>query len=107
MFTGGYSDTDLAAEFYWAAAELYISTGREEFLDYLLEHEEPYIHEETNSWKFFNRNMGFHTLLLNRKKIDPKLASTLIEKHLELSDQILQKIESNPYHVGVDHFEWG
>jgi endoglucanase len=105
--TGEYGDNHLSDEFYWAAAELYISTGREEFLDYLLKNEEPYIHEETNSWKFFSRNMGFHTLLVNRDKIDPSLASTLMEKHLELIDKILEKLESIPYHIGVDHFEWG
>jgi len=107
VFTGDYGDNDLDAEFYWAAAELYISTGVEIYLDYLLENEELYIHRETNSWKFFSRNMGFHTLLVNRDKIDPSLASSLSEKHLDLSDQILQKMDSIPYHIGVDHFEWG
>ena len=107
VHTGDYGDDDLQAEFYWAAAELYISTGKEEFLSYLLENEEPYIHQETNSWKFFSRNMGFHTLLVNRTLIDPGLSASLTNKHLELSDQILKKLESIPYHVGVDHFEWG
>ena len=107
IFTGAYGDEELGAEFYWAAAELYLSTRRNEFLSYLIENEEPYIHQETNSWKFFSRNMGFHTLLINRERIDPGLAETLTGKHLELSDQIVKKLESNPYHVGVDHFEWG
>lgn len=105
--TGQYDDILLSDEFYWAAAELYISTGREEFLNYLLENEEPYIHQETNSWKYFIRNMGFHTLLVNRDQIDPDLAASLTKKHLELSDRILQKLDSIPYHVGIDHFEWG
>ncbi len=107
IYTGQYDDTELSDEFYWAAAELYISTGKDVFLDYLLENEEPYIHQETNSWKFFIRNMAFHSLLVNRKKIDPALATSLSEKHLELSKQILEKLEANPYKVGVDHFEWG
>lgn len=107
IYTGQYDDTEVSDEFYWAAAELYISTGKDVFLDYLLENEEPYIHQETNSWKFFIRNMAFHSLLVNRKKIDPALATSLSEKHLELSKQILEKLEANPYKVGVDHFEWG
>lgn len=105
--TGDYGDKDLDAEFYWAAAELYISTGEQPYLDYLLNNEQPYIHKETNSWKFFSRNLAFHTLLVNRDRIDTGLAESLTKNHLALSDQILQKMDSIPYHIGVDHFEWG
>ncbi len=107
VHTGDYGDNRLSDDFYWAAAELYISTGKEEYLKYLQENEEPYIHQETNSWKFFIRNMGFHTLLVNREKVDPALASDLARKHIELSEKILEKLMSIPYRVGVDHFEWG
>jgi endoglucanase len=107
VFTGEYGDDDMRPDFYWAAAELYVSTGDAGYLSYLEQHEEPYIHQETNSWKFFIRNMGFHTLLVNSGRIDPELADSLKEKHLELSSKILDKLMSIPYHVGVDHFEWG
>lgn len=33
---GPYDDTDVTDEFYWAAAELYLTTGDSEFKDYLL-----------------------------------------------------------------------
>lgn len=33
--SGGYGDTDLADEFYWAGAELYVTTGRTVFADAL------------------------------------------------------------------------
>ncbi len=69
--------------------------------------EEPYEHQITNSWKFFIRNMGFHTLLANKEQIDPALAESLTKKHLVLSDEILQKMESIPYGISIDHFEWG
>lgn len=105
--TGGYGDNQFSDDFYWAAAELYVTTGKDEYLDHLQSAEEPYIHQITNSWKFFIRNMGFHSLLANREKLDPEFANTLTEKHLELSDQILDKMESIPYRTGLDHFEWG
>ena len=105
--TGAYGDNQFSDDFYWAAAELYSLTGNAEFLDFLESSEEPYIHQITNSWKFFIRNMGFHSLLANRESLDPGLISELTRKHLELSDQILEGIASNPYHVGLDHFEWG
>ncbi|WP_037671363.1 glycoside hydrolase family 9 protein [Streptomyces griseus] len=33
---GAYSDTDATDEFYWAAAELYLSTGEKQFADHVL-----------------------------------------------------------------------
>lgn len=105
--TGEYGDDQFSDDFYWAAAELYVSTGKEVYMDYLMKNEESYIHQITNSWKFFIRNMGFHTLLANKEKVDPALFKSLTEKHMDLADEILEKIESIPYHMGIDHFEWG
>ncbi|RLD70509.1 MAG: cellulase [Bacteroidetes bacterium] len=102
VVTGQYGDDEFSDDFYWAAAELYISTGKENYLDALTQYDQPYIHQITNSWKFFIRNMGFHSLLIN-----DKLTESLTEKHLALSDEILAKIESIPYGISIDHFEWG
>jgi endoglucanase len=107
VHTGEYGDSQFSDDFYWAAAELYVTTGNHAYLDYLVSHEEPYIHQITNSWMYFIRNMGFHSLLANREKLDPDFPPELIRKHLELSDQILDKMESIPYRSGLDHFEWG
>jgi endoglucanase len=105
--TGEYGDDKFSDDFYWAAAELYIATGKPVYLDYLLENEEPYIHQITNSWKFFIRNMGFHTLLANRDQLNADFAAAMVKKQLELSDGLLGKIDSIPYGISLDHFEWG
>jgi endoglucanase len=102
VHTGEYGDNQFSDDFYWAAAELFISTGAEDYLDYLLENKEPYRHQITNSWKFFIRNMGFHSLLINSK-----MKEELSKKHLALSDEILSKMETIPYGISIDHFEWG
>ncbi len=102
VVTGEYGDDEFSDDFYWAAAELFISTGKESYLDALTQYNQPYIHQITNSWKFFIRNMGFHTLLINGKQNDD-----LIKKHLALSDELLAKMESIPYGISIDHFEWG
>lgn len=105
--TGEYGDDLFSDDFWWAAAELYLTTGKERYLRYLLENEEPYMHQLTNSWKFFIRNMGFHSLLANREQIDPGLAESLSGKHLALADDILARMDTIPYQVGIDYFEWG
>jgi endoglucanase len=109
--TGEYGDRDFGDDFYWAAAELLVSTGKKAYLDHLIANPQPYIHQITNSWKFYIRNMGFHTLLINQSNFKNELArdfvGSLKVKHLVLADQILQKMDSIPYGISIDHFEWG
>jgi endoglucanase len=100
--TGEYGDNQFSDDFYWAAAELYISTGKETYLEYLEQSDEPYIHQITNSWKFFVRNMGFHSMLIHGKP-----EGDLEHKHLALADEILAAMNSVPYGISIDHFEWG
>lgn len=105
--TGAYDDTEFFDDFYWAAAELFITTKNENYLNYLNENEQPYIHELTNSWKFFIRNNAFHSLLENKEILEAEFAAKLKEGHLKLSDEILAQIEMNPYNIGLERFEWG
>ncbi len=103
VVTGEYGSDDLSDDFYWAAAELYVTTGKENYLEALEAHAQSYRHQITNSWKFFIRNMGFHTLLINTPETFPELKA----KHLALADEILQQMASIPYGIGLEHFEWG
>jgi endoglucanase len=103
VFTGEYGDDHFSDDFYWAAAELYISSGKDSYLAALEMYNQPYKHQITNSWKFFIRNMGFHTLLIKNPDLDPELK----KQHLALSDEILTKMNSIPYRISIDHFEWG
>ncbi|RXP46609.1 cellulase [Lutibacter sp. HS1-25] len=105
--TGGYDDTKFSDDFYWAAAELYISTKSEDYLAYLINNEEPYIHELTNSWKFFVRNNAFHSLLENEDLLGEELGKSLTQNQIKLSDEILEKIKNNPYNIALERFEWG
>ena len=105
--TGEYGDDSFSDDFYWAAAELYLATGEKKYLDFLKKNPEPYQHQLTNSWKFFVRNNGFHSLLQNRSKLPKDLAEQLVRDHLQLADSLLVKLEANPYGIALDRFEWG
>lgn len=102
VVTGEYGDDVLDDDFYWAAAELYLSTGSKVYREALGTYEQVYQHQITNSWKFFVRNMGFHSLLINDKEQEE-----LRKKHLVLSDEILEKMAGIPYGISINHFEWG
>jgi endoglucanase len=105
--TGQYDDDIFSDDFYWAGAELYIATRKAEYLTYLMANQEPMIHQVTNSWKFFIRNNGFHSLLENRGMLDKSLTDSLVKGQVQLADDILENIDKNPYHIGLDRFEWG
>lgn len=105
--TGTYDDTQFLDDFYWAAAELFITTKNQSYLAYLNENQEPYIHELTNSWKFFVRNNAFHSLIENQELLNQEFALSLNNGHLKLANEILENIKNNPYKIGLNRFEWG
>lgn len=105
--TGAYDDDIFDDDFYWAAAELFITTKDQKYQDYLLEHPQVYQHQLTNSWKFFIRNNAFHSLIENANLLNEELAQDLKQSHLQLADGILSQIESNPYQVALERYEWG
>ncbi len=105
--TGAYDDDVFEDDFYWAAAELFITTKEQKYLDYLIKNPQEYQHQLTNSWKFFIRNNGFHSLIENADLLNKELAIQLKQDHLKLADGILSQIENNPYHVALEQYEWG
>lgn len=106
--TGEYGDNDFTEEFWWAAAELYLATGKEQYLDYLLSHE-PYMKMEVGgSWKKFLGNLGSFSILLAGD--DAKLAELkkkIGEKLITTASRLLEKIDTIPYRIPLDDFQWG
>jgi endoglucanase len=105
--TGEYGDDYFGDDFYWAAAELYLTTKNEEYLNYLQQNNKHYIHELTNSWKFFIRNNAFHSLIENASQLDEVFINNLVQSHIKLADEILEQINANPYKIALNRFEWG
>lgn len=105
--TGEYGDDEFTDDFFWAAAELYLTTNKNEYKKSLENNDLEYTHKLTNSWKFFVKNNGFHSLLENQDLLDPEFFAALKEDHLDLAENILVNIENNPYQIALERFEWG
>jgi endoglucanase len=105
--TGAYDDKELNDELYWAAAELFISTKDEVYMKYLNENPQAYQLQLTNSWKFFIRNNAFHSLLQNKSMLNETFAGSLLKGHIDLANDLLKKIEENPYRIALELYEWG
>ncbi len=105
--TGAYDDTEFMDDFYWAATELFLSTKNEEYLSYINENKEEYVHQLTNSWKFFVRNNAFHSLLENKEGLNEELKNYVTQGQVKLADKILESIANNPYNIALERYEWG
>jgi len=105
--TGAYDDIILTDDFYWAATELFLASKNKKYLEYLNKNKEEYIHQLTNSWKFFVRNNAFHSLLENKEELNEELQVYVTKRQLNLANEILAGIENNPYNIGLERYEWG
>jgi endoglucanase len=107
VHTGEYGDENLSEEFWWAASELYITTGKKEYLDYLLKNE-PYVKMFVGgSWSNFIGNLGSFSLLLADSIIPEPLQLKVKQQMTELADELLVQLGRNPYRVFLDDFQWG
>ena len=105
--TGEYGDSDFTEEFWWAAAELYLVTQKQDYLNFLTSHE-PYLKwKPGESWRVFVGNLGSFSLLLSHTKLPDELRSTLQKKLQNTANLLLEKQSAIPYRIPVDEFVWG
>ncbi len=106
--TGEYGDKDFSQEFWWAASELYLATGKKQYLDYLNSHE-PYMKMEVGeTWRKFLGNIGSFSILLagEDEKLSP-VKGKIKKQLVATADDLLNKINKIPYRIAVDDFQWG
>jgi endoglucanase len=107
---GPYDDTEVDDEFYWAAAELYLTTGESVYEDFLLDHELHYrqlIDEESFSWLWVAPLAHLQLALVPNDLPD---RDRIVDLVLEGADNLLGLQESSPWHLtyGFDGvFVWG
>ncbi|GAA2882727.1 cellulase [Streptosporangium fragile] len=106
---GAYSDGDVTDEFYWAAAELYITTGEKEFRDFVLASP----HHTADVWRERGFDWG-NTAPLGRLQLAavpnalPDRARVR-ESVLEGADKYLAVQKAHPYGLPYNppDFDWG
>ncbi len=105
--TGEYGDTDFTEEFWWAASELYLTTGDELYENYLLTRKPYLTFAAGENWRTFLGNLGSFSLLVSAKKIPSSLKKTLNAKLFSTADTLLKIAGTIPYRIPVDNFVWG
>jgi endoglucanase len=108
---GAYNDDDVSDEFYWAAAELYISTGAREFKDFLLASP----HHTGDIWLERGFDWG-HTAQLGRLELAalPNLLPDRARVRASVvqgADRYLATVREHPYGIpyapAENTYDWG
>ncbi len=108
---GPYSDSDVSDEFYWAAAELYLTTGEKPFADFVLASP----HHKGAAWRERGFDWGQVALLgrLDLATVPSQLPGRDEVRHsvLEGADKYLATLRTHPYglpYAPADNsYDWG
>lgn len=109
--TGEYGDNDDSDERAWAAAELFITTGDKEYLDYFTKYaRKNNFHFKSISWSQLN-DLAYFTILINSSKrnIPDEITDKIKAELLGYSEYLLAKSNKDGYGVTIlpGEYRWG
>jgi len=107
VVTGEYGDEDASQEMFWAAAELYRSTGESQYLKYITNNLPDLTYTYGDGWKSFMRYLGVFTLLDEKCDLPPAVADELRKRLLTSADELTNRVQTFDYQQGVNDFQWG
>lgn len=108
--SGSYGDRNYQDEFLWAAAELYISSGKDSYKTYLMDSsliQNPRISAPA-SWADL-RNHAYFSLATRENGLDPSIIEAIRNEIISYADKTLEYMEGNPYRIPLrtEDFIWG
>jgi endoglucanase len=102
--TGGYGDNRVTDEFYWAACELYLTTGDKKFIPYIVKNYKNY---GVPTWGNPG-TLGTLSLMKSKSDFPAEIANLNIKADfIGMVDSLLMTEQTAPYKVSLSHFEWG
>ena len=107
IFTGAYGDIILDEEFFWAAAELFITTGEEIYYDKIKDQLTGMEFQVEESWRKYIENIGYYSLMSPYSPLSDEDREMVKTRLYYVADSLSGVIEAHPYRVPVNHFKWG
>lgn len=104
--TGEYGDNNVSDEFIWAAAELYITTGKETYKTYLEGKSSLLRYQDAPGWQGV-RPLAALSLATRPNGLDASLQATLRGSITSKADSWLSQIASNPCRIPTFGYYWG
>ncbi len=103
---GNYEDQNVSDEFYWAAAELYITTGKAEYSEYLLASEH-FAAVDAFDWGH-TAPLGTVSLLTAANDLSAEKKASLQQAVVTFAEQMVSVQERDGYAVLIDEdYPWG
>ncbi|WP_116125420.1 glycoside hydrolase family 9 protein [Lewinella sp. IMCC34183] len=103
--TGEYGDSNADDERAWAAAELFATTGEQEFYNDL-QARPPNVRAGTG-WNGYMANLAAFTLLRHPERVPREYLSRLDGLVETLADSLVQAIDRTAYYQPLQQFRWG
>jgi len=110
---GNYDDASVSDEFFWAATELFITTGDEEYRDYIEMYLDP--QKKTKilvdndfpmSWDTVG-GLAIFSLLASKNDVDKEILEDIKGRILESADIYVRQISLEKYKVPMANYHWG
>jgi len=106
VLSGAYSNRDMRDEFLWAAAELYTTTKKNEFKQYLIEHKEEFWNMKDSGWANVN-GLAITSLAIQTNGLPEELKSIIKESLLKWSDALIEDMNNSAYRIPEFQLVWG
>lgn len=108
--TGGYYDTDDSDERFWAAAELFRTTGKTKYNEYVKANYSRWggVHYP-ESWRYVNNLGMFAYAFATQPEVDVDLQNQIRSSIVDYANSTLSRITSTGYRVALnsDDYYWG
>ncbi|THH34539.1 glycoside hydrolase family 9 protein [Neolewinella litorea] len=105
--TGEYGDGNADDERAWAAAELFATTGEQEFYNDLQAHPPRVRFGPGVGWTSYMANLAAFTLLRHPDRVPREFYSAVREQVITLADSLVDLTDSSAYFQPVAAFGWG
>jgi len=106
VLSGAYSNSDMSDEFLWAAAELYTTTGKDDYKKYLVDHQEELNDMVESGWANVN-GLAITGLAIQPNGLPEDVRSTAHESLLSWADRHLGVLEQSAYRIPEYRMVWG
>ncbi len=107
VHTGIYSNKTIVNDFFYAASELFVTTGKKIYLDYIINNPLKPGMFEGASWADYIVDLGIYSLINKANNLSKEKKTELKKSLLKIADEISMNLESICYPVTIEDFGWG
>jgi len=106
VLSGAYSNRDMSDEFLWAAAELFSTTKKENYKQYLIDHKDEFAEMRASGWANVN-GLAITGLAIQSNGLPDDIKSIIKKSLLNWADEQLNEMNKSAYRIPGFRLVWG